>query len=800
MLSDLRLAWRALRRRPGFAFVAALTLAAGIGAATAIASVVDGALLRPLPYPDAGRLLTLWQDDRRSGRGELAPGTFLDVRERARSFSVIVAAEPYGLDLDGPAGVEMLPTWLVTEGFFDALAVRPQLGRTFRADEHVDGRANVVVLSDALWRRRFGGDPAVVGRQLTLDRATYTVVGVMPPAVRLADDHAVWAPRVTRAEEREQRGGGHWLVLGRVRPGVAPEAATREVAALGARLAAEHPRTNAAVTLATVPVREALVGRARPVLAVLLGGAALVLVAGCANVAGLLLARAMARERELAVRAALGAGGRRLSRLLWAEAAVLGLGGAAGGVALAAWGLAALRAAAPAELPRLDEVALDGRALAAALAVVLLTVALVGAVPAWRAGRAGSAASLGAGARATGGGRRHAARAGLVLAQVALSAVLLVGAGLLVRSVDALLRVDRGFRTERVLALTTFVWQQFPEPGQRAAYVRTAAARLAGLPGVRAVGATSALPLGEQIGREDASFMIDGQAAPLEGEAPEAHLTVATPGYFGALGVRLRRGRLLADADDERAPPVAVVNEAFARRHFGGADAVGRRVRLLGRGGLGPAIEVVGVVADVRQRTLTDAPRPALFVPHAQSPTGSLVFVVHTAGDPEAVQAAARRALVALAPSAPVASATTLEALLASALRERRLVLGLLGGFAAVALGLAALGVYAALSQRAAERRREMGVRVALDARARDVRALMVRGGVALWGAGLALGLTAAALAAPVLDALLFGVRAFDLATFAAAGAVVLLATAVASWAPARRAARVEPLEALRAD
>jgi putative ABC transport system permease protein len=552
------------------------------------------------------------------------------------------------------------------------------------------------------------------------------------------------------------------------------------------------------------------VGGARPALVAVAAGALALLVAACANVAALLLARSARGTGGLAVRVAMGARRAHLARHLGAEAVVLALLGAAGGAVVAAGGVAALRAAAPAGLPRADELAVDARVLGAALALSLVAAALVSLVPAWRAARTDARAALAGGARAVagppgaGGQPRgaHRARGGLVAGQLALALVLVAGAGLLVRSVAALARADRGFRADHVASATLFAWQEFPGAAARAAFVRAAAERLGALPGVRAAGAGSTLPLASPIGMEQVPVAADGQPLPEDREARGAHLTAATPGYFDALRVPVRRGRGIAAADDARGEPVAVVNEAFARQFFAGRDPVGRTVRYrTGRGARGEQVRrVVGVVADVRQRDLAAPARPALFVPHAQAPTGALHFVVRTAGDPARALPAVRRALAALAPSTPVTEATTLDALVADALRERVFLLRLLGTFAGAALVLAAVGVYAALSERAAERRRELGVRVALGATAGEVARLVVGDGARVAALGLAMGAAAYLVGGRLLAAQLYGVGPRDPLTLAGGAAVLGAAALAACWLPARRAARVDPAAVLRSE
>jgi putative ABC transport system permease protein len=526
----------------------------------------------------------------------------------------------------------------------------------------------------------------------------------------------------------------------------------------------------------------------------------LVLLIACANVAGLLLVRGEQRRREMALRVALGVGTRRLVRLLLAESLVLAALGGALGVVLAWAGVRTIRALSPAELPRAADIALDGRALAFAVLVSAATAGLFSLAPAVRAARGNVHEQLKAGGRgATAGAAPPRLRGGLAVAEVALSLVLLVGAGLLVRSFVSLLRVDRGFRADHVLAVTVQAWDWYPTGPRRAAFARAAVDGIEALPGVRAAAMTSSLPLAEGIGQDGATFAVEGRALPSEADAPNAHVTVATPRYFDVLGMPLRRGRRFTPADDARAAPVVIVTEALARRHFPGVDPVGRRVTLAF---MGPPREreIVGVVGDVRQTGLAADPGPALFLPHAQAPTGAMTFAVRTTGDPALMVDPVKRALWAMNGAMPIASATTLDALLAGAVRERRFHLALLGAFAAVALLLAGVGLYGVLSYGVRERRQEFGVRMALGARAGDVLALVMRDAARIAAAGAALGIGLAAAGSGVLRAMLFHVSPRDPLTFAWAVALVWGAALAAALVPARRAARVDPLVALRAE
>jgi putative ABC transport system permease protein len=804
---DLRYALRMLRRSPGFTMVVVLTLAVGIGASTAIYSVVDGVLLKPLPYRDADRVLAVWQYDRQTGERdpEVSPAAFLAVQARTRAFAVLAASEERSLDYVGADGrPEKFATWLVTERFFDVLNTPPRLGRVFGPDDYLNGRDRIVVLSDGLWRRRFGADPAIVGRVITLDSLPHTVVGVMPLQFRFPAGAELWAPRVIAPEDRTELGSTPFGVIGRLRPGAPQREAESELGAIAARLGVEHPRTNANVGLMVRPLPEVLLGEARPMLRILLAAAGLVLLIACANVAHLLLARVLSHEQEFAIRTALGAKRGRLIQQLGVESLLLALLGGLGGVVVAWWGAAAVRGISPTSLPRVDEIQVDARVLAFALLVSLAAAGLAALAPALHLTRTrvDLQARLKAGGQSsTAGLRRRNLRNGLIVGEVALTLVLLVGAGLLGRSVLALLRVERGFESTNVLAVTMFVWHYPAE--RRVQFVGEVIDLLEQLPGVRAAGVTSSLPLGEQIGRQEAPFSIEGQPARRPGEEPTAHLAVATSGYFKALRIPLRRGRTFTAADDARGVQVAMINETFARRYFPATDALGARMTVrFGR----PVVprEIVGVVADVRQSSLAADPPPAIFLPHGQSPTGALTFVVHTTGDPLLMRDRVQAEIWSVSPSMAIHSATTLDALVADQVREHRFHLLLLGSFAATALVLVAVGVFGVLSHATSERRHEMGVRIALGAHGADIVGIVMRQGLLVAAVGAALGLfvSVALLTRFLRDSqllkLLFGVQPLDPATLVGGTLLVLAVSALACYVPARRATRVDPVRALQ--
>lgn len=798
-VGDLRIGLRGLLRNRVYAAVAIITLGIGIGGTTAVFGAVYGVLLAPLPFTDADRVVSVWETNTRAGTPqEVSPANFLDWRTRARSFAHLGAAEPYSLDYIGPDGPERFQTSLVTEGYFDALGVHPVLGRTFLPEEFVQGRHHVVLLSEALWRRRFGGDSGLVGRTLVLDSIPRTVVGIVPRAFTFPYDEDAWQPKIFRPDEREDRQSAYWTVVGRLHDGTTLAAAQSEMRQIGAALGREHPTTNANTGAAVVSIRETLIGRVRSALLILFGAVGFVLLIACANVASLQLVQAVRRRRELAIRSAIGAGRTRLARQLFAENVLLALFGGGVGVALAHWGLVGIRAIAPDDLPRVAELRTSPVVLAFALVMTLASSLLFGLAPMLEAGRLKLSDALTSSGRAVSAARTtRRAHNALVVSEVALALVLLVGAGLLVRSFRALMGVDRGFDARGVLVATLQTWSYYPTPTLRVAYSRDATARLAAIPGVTAAGMTSSLPLAVSIGQERAGIRIEGQPPACAGETPTAHVTATTPGFFDVLRIPLREGRMLAAADGDGAARVAVVNETFARRFFPEGRALGQHVAFAF---MGPPVmrEIVGVVADIRHDGPAAEARPSVFVPHAHAPTGAMHLVVRTTGDRREMDRAIRTELTALNGVMPLSDMTTLDALLGGSLRERRFHLSLLGAFSVMALVLAAVGIYGLVSTATSARTHEIGVRVAIGARAADVSWMVLRQGAVLTIAGIALGVAGAIGLTRLLSGMLFHVTPLDVMTFGGASALLLLAAVLACWIPARRAAAVDPIAALR--
>jgi putative ABC transport system permease protein len=801
-VQDLKVGIRSIAKQPTYAAVAILTLAIGIGATTALGTAVYRVLFAPYPFPDADRLVTLWQTDTRvPGSGiEVAPANYVDWKERARSFELMAAVEPYSFDWIGPEGPQRFGVTLATEDFFAIQGLRPLLGRTFTRDEYTAGRDNVVVLTEGVWRNAFGADSSLVGRVLVLDSVPRVVVGVMPEDALRPYSADIFAPKLIRPSERTARTGGFWEVVAKLREGVSVEEANTELAGIAQQLAVEHPTTNRHFGADVVSLRDSMAGRARTSLLVLLGAVGFVLLIACVNVANLQLAEAIRRRRELAIRTAIGAGRGRLVRQLLTESALIGAIGCMGGLIIAFVGIHTIRTFAPVGLWQLQRLEMDGSALVLAVSLALLCATFVAALPILATGRIALAESLGASNRAGGHaiGRRRANRA-LVVSEVALALVLLVGAGLMLRSLAAVSRSERGFDATGVLALSLQTWSYYPTPALRAEYVRLATDRLLTLPGVEAAGMTSALPLSWPIGQERTRISVEGRPMAPGDESPPTRVAATTSGYFAALKIPLKQGRVFAETDIAGTTPVVVVNEAFARSTFGNDDPIGKRLTFAF---VGPPVqrEIIGVIGDTRHDGLHADPAPSVFIPHAQGATGAVHLVARVSGEPVAFERSVRAELAQLNGAMPLTDYTTMDALVSQSLRDRRFQLGLLGCFAITALLLSAIGIYGVMSRATADRTHEIGVRMAVGAEANSVRMLVLRSGGTLAISGIAIGLGVAVGLTRYMAGMLYGVKPLDPLTYGSAASVLLAAALVATLLPAWRASAVDPVEALRND
>ena len=799
LAQDLRYAARGLARSPGFAFAVIATLTLAIGANVAMFAVADAVLLSPLSYRDANRLVRLTELDPSEGGREqqVAPPTVEDWRRAQRSFEGLAAiAEGESVVLLGAGGPEKIEGAAVSADFFQVMGAWPGLGRGFLAEDDRGGARRVVVLSDALWRRRFGADPGVVGRLVRLGADAYEVVGVARRDFEFPRGAQLWLPLTPALGEGASVRGAHILeVVGRLAPGVDPARAEAELGAIQRRIAAEDP-SYAGYGARVESLRSHEVGSVRAALLVLLAAVGFVLLIACANVANLLLARAGSRAREMSIRLAVGAGRRRLVRQLLTESVVLAAAGGACGLLLAVWGVSALRTLGPDVLPRAGELRVSGAALAFTVLVTLLTGIAFGLVPALRASRLDLAAALRDGAASLAGGLRSTRlRGALVVAESTLTLVLLIGAGLMLNSLVHLLLVDPGFRPEGVstfrLALPA---ERYSGGPRQEAFFSQLRERARALPGVRSVGLGSNLPVSGQSMMSP--VIVEGHAREPGGSQVFVQQTVADEGYFRTLGIRLAAGRVFTEGDGAQAAPVAIVNQELARRVFPGEDPIGKGLRTM----FGPPVmrEIVGVVADIRHAGPARAAAPHVFVPFAQSPGPFMTLVVRADGEPGVVAAGVRAAVLGIDPEQAVDQVASLRALLSGTMARPRLYAFLLGGYALLALLLAAVGLYGVIAYSVAQRTHEIGVRVALGATTGGVMRAVLGQGLALTGAGMVLGLLGALAVARVLRGLLFGVGPADLATYAAAAVLMLAVSVAACYVPARRAARVDPMLALR--
>jgi putative ABC transport system permease protein len=808
MIQDLRHAARALARTPGFTAAAVLTLALGLGANTAIFGVVDAALLRPLPFTDADRLVIVWETMGDWKTRWVAPANFLDWRRDARAFAGLAGYSLSDVNVTGAGEPERLKAAVVSDSLFDLLGSRPALGRALQAGEdRADER--VAVLGDGLWRRRFGADPAVVGRTVRLDGEPHAIVGVMPASFTFPAGAELWTPgrqgipfvhSVLEGQDmRTMRDSHLFTVVGRLAAGRTRGEAQAEMDALAARLAREYPDTNQGLGVNVMSLRDHLVGDVRPALAVLAGAVGFVLLIACANVAGLMLARATQRAQDTAIRLALGAGRARLVRQGLCEALLLSLAGGALGTGLAFWGVDAIVALSPG-VPGLAQARPDARVLAFAAALSLLTGALFGLLPAAQAARPALGGLLGSGVRSSGTRARARARRVLVVAEIAMAHVLLVGAGLMLATLVRLRSVDAGFDSAGLLTFQLSLSDaRYREPHRRRAFYDGVLEAARRLPGVSAAGAVMRLPLAE--GAINRGLRIEGRPAPQPGEDHSVDYQTVSDGYFATARIPLRRGRALGEADTEGAPRVVVLNEAAVRRFFPGEDPLGRRVGLGDGDDVANWRTVVGVVGDVRHRALDRPAAPAVFAPYRQDRESwnLMSFVLRTSGDPRALAPAVGPLVRSVDPEQPVSNVRAMDEVREAAVLRPRLLGTLLAAFAASAVLLAAIGIYGLMAYTTAQRTQELGVRVALGATRRTLLRLVAGEGARLAVAGVALGVAVALGVSRVLSSLLFGVRATDPLTLAGVSLAVALVAALASWLPARRAAAVDPVRALRA-
>jgi putative ABC transport system permease protein len=826
-LFDLRYASRALAKKPGFTAIAVLTLALGIGANTAIFSVANGILLRPLPFGDADRLVLLWQSKPESGWNQLPVSypNFSDWKERSQSFDGMAAFFSYAdstFNLSEGEEPERVQAAYVTANLFSQLGARPERGRGFLPEEDRRGSSPVVVLGDGLWKRRFGSDPAIVGKSIQLDGESHRVVGIMPRSFtfpRFPKDADLWLPLAQEPNAGRQfsRGTKYLTVLAKLKPGVGLAEAQSEMDTLASALEEQFSGILRGNRVKVVPLQSQAAGDLKVALMVLLGAVGFVLLIACANVANLILARAVGRKREIAIRTAVGASRWRITRLLLSESLILALLGGALGLLLALWGVDFL-ALLPYNPPSFtrpyqvspDQIGVDLRVLGFTLLLSLFTGLLFGLAPAYHASRASLTEALRAiESASTGVFRRHSFRSLLVVSEIALSSVLLIGAGLMIQSFRQLSSVSPGFQPENVLTFEVgLARSRYVRPEQMAGFSEALLQRLASLPGVRAAGAVEHLPLSG--GDEDTGFYLEGHAAPAPAEMPHAHPRSVSPDYFRAMRIRLLRGRAFSAADTAASQRVAVINETMARRFWNGEDPLGRRVALdfeslrffpdrppqldLESG----MREIVGVVADVRAIGLDSEPVPELYTPLTQRPAREMSFVMRGAGDPAQWSELIRSEVRSVDPGQAVSSLRSMDEVLSTSVARPRFNTLLLTLFAGMALILAMVGVYGVISYSVSHRTREIGIRMALGAQRREVMVMIVKEGLIYAATGLVLGAAGALALTRALSGLLYGISPTDPWTFALVPVLLCSAALLACYLPARKATRIDPMLALR--
>lgn len=803
---DARYALRVLRKSPGFALAAVLALALGIGANSAVFSVVNGVLLRPLPFTEPDRLVRLFGNFRAHGLERISTSVleYRDYREVPRVLSSVSAFADADVALTGQDVPERLRAILATASFLPTLGVFPAMGRHFTEEEETRGRDQVVILTHRLWRGRFGANPDIIGMSLTLDGQPFTVVGVLPAGFEYPQGTDLYVPFAPTPDQLNPAGRGRRFldVVARLKPGVTVEAAQRDMDRVAVQLMEANPGNysqSSGWAISVVSMEEQTVGGVRSTLWVLLGAVAFVLLIACTNVANLQLARAVARGREISIRAALGANRVRLVTQFLTESLVLSLVGGALGLLLAMWGVDALLALVGDGLPRASEVRLDGRVVLFTAAVSVLTGLLFGLVPALQASRADLHAAMREGTRGTGGRGSGRVRAMLVVAQVALALVLLVGAGLFLRSFMALQGVDAGFDPQGVLtARLSLPLERYDPPAKRAATMRDFLARVQAVPGVESAGLATLLPL---TGRSDWSFDIEGKMqGPADPPLPAVEYRAVSADYHKALRIPLVRGRMLLDSDGFDAPHAVVINETMARVIFPGEDPVGKRVRLRSRDPKAPWATVVGIVKDVREWGLDVPARPVAYYSLPQRAPMGAYLVVRTRQSPSSLLGALQAELRAVDPDLPLYDVSPMAAVVDGSVSQRRFSMLLLALFASVAVVLASLGIYGVIAYTVTQRTRELGIRMALGARQVDVLGLMVGQGMRLTLVGVGVGLVLALGLGRLLGALLYGVKAHDPLTFAGVAVLLVGVALMATWLPARRATQVDPALTLRAE
>ena len=802
LLKDIRYGVRGLWKRPGFTAVAVLTLALGIGANTAIFSVVNAVLLRPLQFRDPERLVMIWEDATFAGfpRNTPAPANYVDWKTQTQSFEDVAASAESTFNLTGDGDPERVTAYQVTANFFPLFGVAPALGRTFVAEDDRPGAHRVAVLSHGLWQARYGSDPQIVNRDIQLDGEKYTVVGVMPAGFQFMEsDVRLWVPIALEAEQLANRGGHYLKVVARLKPGVTLDQAQADLSAVMARIAKDHPGETLDGKLGAfaVPLREEFTGDVRSSLVVLLVAVAFVLLIACANVAGLLLARAVARRREIALRIALGASRPRVVRQLLTESLLLAAAAGIIGTVLAYWSFAFLQNLIPAQMALLTTLTLDTRILVFTLLVSLITGVVFGLVPALQSAKVDLNEALKQSTRVTSTGRLRSA---LIVFEVALSLVLLVGAGLLIQTLFQLFNQYSVLEPEKVLTMRTVLPRsKYKEHPQRHAFYKQVLDRVEHLPGVTSAGYTTSVPLSWKGGTS--GFVPEGIASPIAGMAYDANHREVSANYLQAMNIPLRQGRYFDERDNETSMRVAIINETMARQYWPGENALGRRFNI-GDPNDGEWMQIVGIVADVRQMGLDEPVKAEMYLPYQQV-TDWPGFIprelaIRTAGDPSSLVGSVRQIIREVDPDQPISNIATMSEVLGVEAEQRRMGMIMLVAFAGLALLLASLGIYGVLAYFVTQHTNEIGVRIALGANRHNILALVLKKGMGLTLLGVAIGLAASFALTRLMSSLLFGVKASDPLTFLVVPLLLATVALLACWIPARRATRVDPMVALR--
>jgi putative ABC transport system permease protein len=799
IIQDLRYAVRMMLKQPVFTAVAVIALALGIGANTAIFTVVNAVLLRPLPYHDPDSLVWVWDTQPQLARAPTSLPDFIDWREQNQSFESLAAFLNGNMFVDDGSGVQETPVGLVTPDFFSVFRVKPVLGRTFTEEETQPGRHRVAVLSQGMWQRRFGADPNVLGQTIQLSGAAYTIIGVLPAGFSYPNEAQLWRP--IQIDPKQLNRGPHYLqVVGRLRSGVTIQQAQAEMSTIASHLAEQYPDKIAGHGVKLELLSDRVVGNIGTALFVLLGAVGFVLLIACANVANLQMVRAGARQKEIAIRTALGAGRSRIIRQLLTESILLAVAGGGAGLLVAVWGVNSLVSLSTDTIPRVREIGIDGKVAFFTILVSLVTGVVFGLAPALQVSKPDLVDALKESSRTTPGARHNTLRSALVVTEVALSLVLLIGSGLMIRSFAKLNSVHPGFDPENVATMgVTLLRANYPDDTHVAATYSQLLEQLAAAPGVESVGATTELPLSGASTSD--YFTIEGRPAIPKAEQPLTECRTVTPHFFESMRIPLLAGRDFTPTDTKQSPNVAVVNEVFARLFFPGEDPLGHRLNLQGQ--FRDPLVIVGVVGNVRDFGLDEQPKPGIYYPYLQSPlfedlSRSLTLVIRTKSDPASLMESLRAEMLSMDKTLPVYSLKPMTEYLHDSLSRRRFNMVLLSVFAAVALVLAAVGIYGVISYTVSQRTHEIGIRLAIGAHAGNILRLVIGQAMLLTIIGIALGLAASFALTRLLESLLFEVSATDPLTFAVIAVILTGVALAACFVPARRATKVDPMIALR--